>query len=184
MRRLFLLAFLLVVATSCAASAVHAQARPATSHDPALAPVAPRFIVKEADGLHATQEEAEDRPTAGERMMVRSLSGLAGWAAGALVGGYVGHHTLRRSPSDDGFGGLLIGIGVGGTVGAAFGASVAGMQDGCGGGGRFVTSLLGSAVGFGISGVVAAGTGSVLAVPLVTSVGAAVGSLACRAGRN
>lgn len=158
--------------------ALQAQVRPAR---PDVSPVVPRLAGELHDSVsHGSLQEDTEGAGAFERLLARTFVGAAGWGVGALVGGYAGHQTLRRNEFDDGFGGMILGAAVGGAIGAAAGAAIPAMGDGCSGGGRFVTSLLGSAAGFGVSGVIASESGA-LAVPIITTLGAVIGSLACRA---
>jgi hypothetical protein len=112
----------------------------------------------------------------------RTITSLIGWFPGAIAGGFIGAHVPRSpcSCDDPALKEFVIGVAIGGSVGAAFGAAAPRLNSHCSFAHRLGLGLLGSAVGTGLGLIPITNKASVvITVPVFSILGAGLSQWPC-----
>ena len=135
-----------------------------------------------ATAQDSAQRAPEDTTQIHGRLAIRSVTAALGWIPGAFIGGYIGYALRNHAPcscDDPGLSETLLGITVGGAVGAGLGAAAPPLGSHCSFAQRFGLGLLGAAVGSGVGLIPIRHGSQPLTVPLFSSVGAGLAQRPC-----
>jgi hypothetical protein len=111
----------------------------------------------------------------------RTATALLAWVPGAIIGGYIGAHVPHSpcSCDDPGLREIVIGLAIGGTLGAGFGAAGPRLNSHCSFAHRLGLGLVGSVVGAGVGMIPITEGAQPITIPVFSIIGAALAEWPC-----